>query len=155
MTNTKFSINEFITDYENNSDECYSFYDWFCKDESLKARAKSFVPKLKFLVNEGLLDGDNNYVWFKNNCPMFGTLYDDMRISSLKDDEKFLGGFCPRTGHYNEEEKASFWYFENVSEDNVFGDLRQENFKNWTEMKKALKTDEALRAIVKKHFGNA
>ena len=149
----KNSINEFIEDYENNSDECYGFYDWFCKDESLGARAKSFVPKLKFLVNEGLLDGDNHYVWFKNNCPMNGSLYDDMRISTLDEKEDFVGGFCPRTGHNNETEKASLWYFENISESNPHGDLKQVNFKDWTTMKKALKTDEALRATVKKHFG--
>mgnify|MGYP003609724740 CR=1 FL=1 len=129
----KASINEIIANPELlNIDGCWSFYDWFCKKTSLENKAKSFIPKLKFLVNNGIVNGDTCYVWFKNNCPMNGTLYDDMRISRISDDQ-FLGGICPRTGHKNTiDGLASYWLLRE------FGDLNTYNFENWTEMKKEL-----------------
>ena len=60
---------------------CHGFYDWFCKDHSLAARAERLIPKLKkFLANHPEIDTTKVYTFFKNNCPMSGPLYDDFRI---------------------------------------------------------------------------
>jgi len=60
---------------------CHGFYDWFCKDHSLAARAEKLIPKLKkFLANHPEIDTTKVYTFFKNNCPMSGPLYDDFRI---------------------------------------------------------------------------
>ncbi len=137
-----YTINEFIDNYEKNSDQFYGFYDWFCSEKSLKNRAKSFVPKLKFLVKEGLIDGDKVYVWFKNNCPMVGTLYDDMRFSVI-DTGKYLGGVAPRSGHDAANGKCNIWAIDDDK-------LIQDNFTSWSEFKRVIKTNKDLRNKYKK-----
>jgi hypothetical protein len=64
---------------------CYTFYDWFCKDASLQKKADTLFGQLKrFLVAMPGINIDTHYVWFKNNCPMNGPLYDDFRISDIE-----------------------------------------------------------------------
>lgn len=67
-------------------EECYYFYDWFCKDASLKAKFEKLFPKVKAFVEAAKVDQDKYYFWFKNNCPMVGVLYDDFRISKVGSD---------------------------------------------------------------------
>ena len=60
---------------------CYNFYDWFCKDSSLKRKAHALFPRVKrFLKEHPEIDTQSTYVFFKNNCPVNGPLYDDFRI---------------------------------------------------------------------------
>jgi len=141
QTQEKISINEFLADTTKH-DSCYNFYDWFCKDASLKRRMESMIPKLRFLVNEGIIDGDTCYFWLKNNCPVQGSLYDDLRISRISDNE-FLGGFCPKTGH-NIENKCSVWTLENG--------FKEYDFKNWMEFKKEIKRNKSFKQKLSKSF---
>ena len=60
------------------------WYDWFCKNESLCGKTKRLAPKVKQLAKSSKVDVDNWYVWFKNNCPVFGSLYDDVRFADIK-----------------------------------------------------------------------
>jgi len=160
---SNFSIRQFISDPDNNRDSCWNFYDWFCKDNSLERRARSFIPKLKFLVKEGILDPDNLYAWFKNNCPCVGNLYDDVRISTIDDDNRFLGGFCPRSGHANRRSRYSWeeesketpklctvWWFENqeASTENLI----ERKFETWSDFKRELKSNPEFRSELKKAF---
>lgn len=138
----KLSIKQFLENPEENSTEYYNFYDWFCSKESLLNRMKKLVPKLKFFADEGLIDIDNNYVWFKNNCPCEGKLYDDIRISSLNEDDTYKGGFCPKTGHTNELEEFSIWGF-------GFGEFKNLNSADWKNFKKEIKTNPKFKEEVK------
>jgi hypothetical protein len=62
---------------------CFYFYDWFCRDHSLERKAKALVPKVKKFIKAMNIDVDGTYVFFKNNCPFNGSLYDDFRICNV------------------------------------------------------------------------
>ena len=63
------------------------WYDWFCRDSSLRNKTKLLgkkvvtIAKTRKLRKMGL---SSVYVFFKNNCPMVGGLYDDFRICSKR-----------------------------------------------------------------------
>ena len=60
------------------------WYDWFCKDTSLKNKTKRMANIIKQIKPGGKVDLETSYVWFKNNCPLHGPLYDDFRITSIE-----------------------------------------------------------------------
>ena len=143
----KISINDLIANPSlYNEDNFYGFYDWFANQSTLKRRMQLMMPKIKFLVKEGLVNGDTNYVWFKNNCPMSGGTYDDARISLLDDTNDFLGGFCFDNYGSHSEGKAQFWTLHADREPDMY------YYDGWTYMKAALKHDEDLRALVRATF---
>ena len=65
-------------------ENCYGFYDWFCRDSSLKNKAKVLFSKVKSIARSGKFDPTKTYVFFKNNCPGCGKLYDDFRICDIE-----------------------------------------------------------------------
>jgi len=86
------SVREWITRFLNNEFESNDFktqvdagwYDWFCKTESLRNKTYRMGRIVKQVKDGGKVDLDNWYVWFKNNCPMVGPLYDDFRFADKK-----------------------------------------------------------------------
>ena len=73
-----------IIDSEGSENDCFNFYDWFCKDSSLERKANALFPKVKkFVAANPQIDILETYVFFKNNCPMNGPLYDDFRICDI------------------------------------------------------------------------
>ena len=103
---------------------CFVFFDWFCKDSSLKRKAESLFKKTKIFVKMKDVDLDSTYVFFKNNCPVGGPLYDDFRICDI-DSGNVLYTVTPKSGHTGE---AEVWGRENDFEEplktgKVFSDL--------------------------------
>lgn len=77
---------------------CYNFYDWFCKDSSLQNKAEKLFKATKRFCEKFNIDTDKYYVFFKNNCPMIGPLYDDFRICDAKTG-KVIYNVIPKSGH--------------------------------------------------------
>ena len=92
-----------------NEKNCYGFFDWFCKTESLKNKAKVLFAKVKSVVRSGKFDPTKTYVFFKNNCPLVGNLYDDFRICDIESGD-VLYTISPKNGHNG---KAEVWGEEN------------------------------------------
>jgi hypothetical protein len=111
-TNLKAQLEAFekgiFLDSDGNESWCFNFYDWFCKDTSLETKSRSLYAKVKkFLKANPWIDTSKVYVFFKNNCPVGGPLYDDFRICN---EESVIYTVIPKCGHSG---KAEIWGKEN------------------------------------------
>lgn len=87
-------MNQSIQNYLNNfnagayddnsvSTQCDAgWYDWFCRDTSLRNKTYTLTNKLKQLILSDKINIYQDYVFFKNNCGH--ALYDDFRICDLQ-----------------------------------------------------------------------
>ena len=113
-------INEFIKSFDfgifNSKDISVQiqagWYDWFCKDSSLRNKTIALTKKLKTLLPSSKIDTENNFVFFKNNCPMIGNLYDDLRICDIKTGD-VIYTITPSIGHKTKKGQATVWGAEN------------------------------------------
>ena len=111
-TNLKTQLEAFekgiFLDSDGNESWCFNFYDWFCKDTSLERKSRSLFAKVKkFIKANPQIDATEVYVFFKNNCPMGGPLYDDFRICTP---DEVVYTVIPKCGHSG---KAEIWGREN------------------------------------------
>lgn len=103
------------------------FYDWFCLDSSLRKKSEGLMKKAKKFATKMNIDLDTHYLWFKNNCPYSGNLYDDFRFADCKTGDT-MWTVTPSSGFHGDGFKQC----------EVWG--RQNNFKeaisiqkNWRE----------------------
>lgn len=76
FNNGEFESNDFET-------QCNAgWYDWFCKESSLANKTIRMGNIIKKITNPTILD--TMYVFFKNNCPMVGGLYDQFKFCDLE-----------------------------------------------------------------------
>src|SRR6056297_660118 len=75
----KFDNHEFADPHVSVQIEA-GWYDWFCKDTSLRNKTKSLGKKVKQIMKSPKVSCENSYVFFKNNCPMNGPFYDSFSI---------------------------------------------------------------------------
>ena len=97
---------------------CYNFYDWFCKDLSLKAKSEKLFKQVRKFVEVFDVDLDKHYVFFKNNCPMRGPLYDDFRICDIESGD-VVWNVTPKSGH---SFKAEIWGSRNEFKEAIYTD---------------------------------
>lgn len=102
-----------------NEQNCYGFYDWFCLDKSLAAKGQKLLKIALALSKSARIDCANTYVWFKNNCPAFGNLYDDIRFADVNTG-KTLYTIVPHSGHKFKLGRAEIWGRENNFEAPLF-----------------------------------
>lgn len=60
------------------------WFDWFCKDSSLANRLKPLGTFVKKIVDSPKFNEHETYVFFKNNCPCVGRLYDSLSICDME-----------------------------------------------------------------------
>ena len=64
----------------------FNFYDWFCSNKALENKSKTLFKQVKtFIKHHPEINLDTHYVFFKNNCPMLGSTYDDFRICDIEE----------------------------------------------------------------------
>ena len=102
MSNNEKSIREFLKLDSATQNEAW--YDWFCKNSSLPAKTVKLVSRLRSISLSPKIDLDKNYVFFKNNCPGDGRLYDDFRICDRRTGD-VIYTVVPSCG-YNTEDKG-------------------------------------------------
>jgi hypothetical protein len=116
--NERMSLREWVENYKagkyNNPDVSTQinagWYDWFCKDTSLGNKTKKMAPMIIRISESKKINMDIMYVWFKNNCPCGGPLYDDFRIADINTKD-VIYNICPKSGHTG---KAEVWGRENA-----------------------------------------
>lgn len=94
------------------------WYDWFCHDRFLFAKTQKLGKIVERIAQSDKIDLDKHYVWFKNNCPMNGSLYDDIRIASLET-QNTAYVIVPKSGFKSDKGKA-FVYAESAGYGEVF-----------------------------------
>lgn len=88
------------------------WYDWFCRETSLKRKGEALLKKLKAIASSNKFDNDKCYVFFKNNCPCYGSLYDDFRICD-KETGDVLYCVVPKSGFKRDEGRAQVYGVDN------------------------------------------
>lgn len=63
------------------------WYDWFCSDTALAGKTQKLAPKVLSIMNSDKIDKATSYVFFKNNCPCVGALYDQFSICDIETDD--------------------------------------------------------------------
>ena len=116
MSNKELNLNEWIEKFDKfefsdpyiDTQIKAGWYDWFCKDESLANKTKVLGKKLKMIVNSPKLTPAKQYVFFKNNCPVNGSLYDDIRICDIASGD-IVYTISPRSGHKSMNGDGEVW----------------------------------------------
>ncbi|MBQ7633365.1 MAG: hypothetical protein IJS88_04550 [Alphaproteobacteria bacterium] len=105
------------------------WYDWFCKETSLENKGKTLLQKLNAISGSTKFDNDKTYVFFKNNCPCNGSLFDDFRICDIETGDVI---YCvvPKSGYNSNYGKAEVWGKENKFDDPIIEGTWKE-VKDW------------------------
>lgn len=90
--------NGIYLDSDGTESDCFNFYDWFCEDSELEDRANELFTETGIFVDKFGIDTDNHYVFFKNNCPMSGDLYDSFSICEVESGD-VVYWVTPKSGH--------------------------------------------------------
>jgi len=101
------------------------WYDWFCRNNSLRNKTYKMAPMVKRIAKSDKIDPSKVYVFFKNNCPMRGPLYDDFRICDLETGN-VIWTIVPKCGHTG---LAEVWGKENDFEKAIVSGTMREIYK--------------------------
>ena len=112
MITVHSSIQEVVNTELTDKEILNLWYDYFCKPSSLVNKGRALIRKLKkiYKLNElsgrKYFDPNKTYVFFKNNCPFCGNLYDDFRICDLETREVI---FTIQVNRYDQKHSAELW----------------------------------------------
>lgn len=95
------------------------WFDWFCKDQSLRNKTYALSPKVKRIAKSIKVNSDAACVLFKNNCPFYGSMYDDFRILDLTTGN-LIFVVVPKCGSLINRGKTVIWGIENNFEEPLY-----------------------------------
>ena len=84
----------------------YFFWDWFCSEKALKIKSKLLMTKAAKVMSKLGLDPETHRVFFKNNCPGQGKLYDSFSICTNDEANDVVIWCTPSSGHKSVEGQA-------------------------------------------------
>lgn len=87
------------------------WYDWFCTDAALQAKTVKLGKKAVQLMKSPKINPATDSVMFKNNCPVAGSKYDDLRIIDADGDVKYT--IVPSSGFSATKGQAQVYGIEN------------------------------------------
>ena len=88
------------------------WFDWFCNHKSLAGKTKVLGPKVKKLAKSPKISVDGMHLLFKNNCPLYGNLYDDIRFCD-NNTLDVIYTVIPKDGHSISHNMSLVWGREN------------------------------------------
>lgn len=88
----EMTIREFVKRFANGdfkskdkATQCEAgWYDWWCSTRALANKTEILGKKVVSIQDSPRFDKDKTYVFFKNNCPCVGKLYDQFSICDLE-----------------------------------------------------------------------
>jgi hypothetical protein len=86
----KDMIEQYFDGYKLNETPFGQFYDWFASDSRIANDAAILSNKAMDITTamiEGGFSPRNYHIWFKNNAPMSGGTYNDIRVSDIYKDD--------------------------------------------------------------------
>ncbi|AUD64600.1 hypothetical protein BK011_02480 [Tenericutes bacterium MZ-XQ] len=104
------------------------WYDWFCKDESLVNKTKRMGNIVKQFKDGGKVNLETMYVWFKNNCPLAGSLYDDFRIADIESGDTL---FTIQINCFREEKRYTIYGKKNNFDTPLYNTDSIKELVNW------------------------
>ena len=128
--NQELTINDTIALFDNGELVIKGlWYDWFCRDSALEKKGVALIKKLKAISKSNKFDNDKTYVFFKNNCPCVGRLYDDFRICDIESGD-VIYTVIPKSGFKSDDGMGQVWGKENDFKGPLFTGTWKE-IKNW------------------------
>lgn len=84
------------------------WYDWFCDDDDLQSELELMVPFIREIAKSPRLDPARYRILLKNNCPLYGELYTDFRLTEIDGDQHYC--VVPSSGHTGTAGQSEVWY---------------------------------------------
>lgn len=91
MSNEEMNLLEWEKAFEANKNATDSstacmlgFFDWFSSNKTLMGKIRRMAPMVKRVIKSGKVDPTKTYVFFRNNCPLNGPLYDSFSICDIE-----------------------------------------------------------------------
>jgi hypothetical protein len=117
----EISVRQFIQNYEKGKYDDPSvdtmidagWYDWFCEDCELKPWLDAMFPKVKQISQSPKIDIDKMFIFFKNNSPSQGDLYDNFRFCEIGTGD-VVYTVTPASGRKMDKGIAEVWGKENT-----------------------------------------
>lgn len=126
---SELSVKEYMANGGAANESFSNFWDWFCRESSLKNRGIALDKKVNQLIKLGVIDPDSMKVSYKNCCPLYGNSYDIILVQKVDSDEDVVW-IEPSSGHESNKGVASAYNYSNG---------KSYEFANWSDMKKQLK----------------